>query len=673
MSNVPGYASPGHVPDIYKRPDNAPHTKMHDDTAVALDLFGDTINVVTSVDGSRKFKLVADNAGTGLQLVPLDGGGGAIVVPNPPESTTTNTTVDGTADVGTGTNQLNYVGDWHPADTTGGTGTPTSGFEKYCTTAGDYVEMAFVGTDITVYGSTESGFGKQDVLIDGVTSGSPLDAYSSGTVRGVSRFTHSGMSNGPHTIRITQRADKNGSSSGLGFTVESAVVGVTTTTGGGDTVYDPQGVSISSAAVSPSTGDTDDTFSGSYTLHVNRTVVFQDACIAVRAVVGAVEDAHLDFAHLTAPATVTDSLTLTSTRQFTTPGTYKYYLAYNVAGVWQRGPDIGTVTISAATPTSPSGTSPIGVRGFRSGLAWASGMFGLNRHGNPGAAASYEAAEVAYETGRGRLGDVSQAAAWNDSWAALEGLEVLDFMSTTRVCCVSLPPWVTGGRWDAAAAGTYDTHYQAMGATIVTKRPSKKTIIRPGWEGNGTWYEWRADATGGLPAYIAGFRRMVEQMRIGAEAHLTGSSALIVVSWSLSALDPYFGDPLATQYPGDTWVDIIGVDSYDNNGKTTSATVPGHADIYQRVYDFAKSHGKWMAFDEWGLHNTGQSGEGGDNPLHIKAMFAWFRGHKDILAYEEYFQDTLPGNVQNALFDVVNRNPLGTAAYLAEMANAANT
>lgn len=60
--------------------------------------------------------------------------------------------------------------------------------------------------------------------------------------------------------------------------------------------------------------------------------------------------------------------------------------------------------------------------------------------------------------------------------------------------------------------------------------------------------------------------------------------------------------------------------------------------------------------------------DGGDNPWFIHRMFKWIRDNREWIAYESYFQDDAPNNVDNSLFsEFRNRNPLGKAAYIAEM------
>lgn len=248
-------------------------------------------------------------------------------------------------------------------------------------------------------------------------------------------------------------------------------------------------------------------------------------------------------------------------------------------------------------------------------------------------------------------------------------MQILDFLNATPSAgsVLMLPPWPAGqGSWTQAATGAYDSYYKQIGAAIVAKRPNAKTVLRFAWEANGNWYDWSIVNAGGATAFINGWRHAVDAMRAGAGAKASN----IVFDYSLAALDDKGqGDPLTVTYPGDAWVDVIGVDIYDSWSVTTNPTTPAYAPTMQRAYDFAGAHGKWMSLDEWGLHHTGSGDpEGGDNPNFINAMFNWIKAHKSGLAWEEYFQDDAQDNVNSSLFSPDrDSNPNSRVAYLADL------
>ncbi len=312
-------------------------------------------------------------------------------------------------------------------------------------------------------------------------------------------------------------------------------------------------------------------------------------------------------------------------------------------------------------PRAELGTGPFGTAGLlsppgaRSGLSWNSGIFPVDRVGS---AASYASALSQAERARGRLSDIEQAGQWNDNWQALTSMGVLEFMDPKIVASVDLPPFPASGSWKEAAAGSYDLYYRRMGQRIAQLRTQAPTILRLAWELNisGSPY----GATG---SFAAGWRRAVTQIRLGAGA----ASSSIYFSWCLAGLLPSDGSsPLTAFWPGDEYVNLVGIDEYDMPATTADSFPIGQT--LDAVAAFAAKHNKKMAIEEWGLHHTNQGGDGGDNPIFIRDMFGWIKTHTSILLYEQYFQDDAPDNVNSSLFSPdKNANPLSRAAYLAEI------
>jgi hypothetical protein len=312
-------------------------------------------------------------------------------------------------------------------------------------------------------------------------------------------------------------------------------------------------------------------------------------------------------------------------------------------------------------PPQPTGAAhellkPVGAR---SGLPWNSGIFPIGRV--PGAP-SYAGALKASSTARGRRSDIEQAAQWNDDWLALTGMQVLTFMNPAIVASVGLPPFPPGGTWAAAAGGTYDRYYREIGARIAALRTGATTDIRFAWEFNIIEAQWHA-----TDAFVAGWRRAVSEIRAGAGRR----ADTISFSWCLSDLNTTAGyQPLTQLWPGDAYVDIVGLDVYDMPATTNTAFPAGRE--LDTLSGFAADHGKAFAIEEWGLHHTGVPGEGGDDPTFIHDMFRWIKQHRTGLLYEQYFQDDLPGNVRSSLFSATGArlNPRSRAAYLAEIHDA---
>jgi hypothetical protein len=118
-------------------------------------------------------------------------------------------------------------------------------------------------------------------------------------------------------------------------------------------------------------------------------------------------------------------------------------------------------------------------------------------------------------------------------------------------------------------------------------------------------------------------------------------------------------------YPGDAYVDIIGMDLYDRtyNSKWSDPSKRWNDYLNGRApytigmkwhRDFAAAHGKLMSFPEFALSMQHVSTTNPDNTLFVKEMHNWI--HSNNVAYFSYFQnDTakdqhrlMTGNFPNA-------------------------
>jgi Glycosyl hydrolase family 26 len=113
--------------------------------------------------------------------------------------------------------------------------------------------------------------------------------------------------------------------------------------------------------------------------------------------------------------------------------------------------------------------------------------------------------------------------------------------------------------------------------------------------------------------------------------------------WQPIALDEW--------YPGDSVVDIIGIDAYDS-GVYGPALSPqqrwdklyNEPDGLAAVASFAEQHGKPLSIPEWGLVPTGSAGGANDDPTYMRGLATFIDTHN--VEYESYFyQPALPGLV----------------------------
>lgn len=183
----------------------------------------------------------------------------------------------------------------------------------------------------------------------------------------------------------------------------------------------------------------------------------------------------------------------------------------------------------------------------------------------------------------------------------------------------------------AGAQGQYNSHWQKFGQSMVANG-CHDIILRLGWEFNGKFYPWAAG--GKEAAFVAYWRQIVDTLR-----KVPGQAFRF--DWC-----PLAGNGNANveaAYPGDKYVDIIGLDAYDTSTVSASNPAKRWNDQLNRKYglnwqaNFARTHNKPMSFPEWGLtvrpnDNLG----GGDNPYYITQTWNWINTHN--FAYTSYFE-----------------------------------
>jgi hypothetical protein len=238
-----------------------------------------------------------------------------------------------------------------------------------------------------------------------------------------------------------------------------------------------------------------------------------------------------------------------------------------------------------------------------------------------------------------------------ESWLGRDVGLVVDFISDTRWSDIAYPSWWAeawsdvdrrvvfslpllprnDGTLAEGAAGRYDEVFAATSRTLIDSGHGD-AIVRLGWEFNLDTSPWRASED--PEAFISYWRRVVDVMR--AE-----EGAAFQFDWTTSA-GPTAINPEEV-YPGDEYVDIIGLDAYDYvsdravidpESRWTVIRTQDFGLEWHR--DFAEARGKPLSFPEWGVWERPDGGGGGDNPLYIERMHSWFQEVDP--AYHAYFE-----------------------------------
>lgn len=253
----------------------------------------------------------------------------------------------------------------------------------------------------------------------------------------------------------------------------------------------------------------------------------------------------------------------------------------------------------------------------------------------------------------------SDRSSWQTMTSPWVGSGPEKFSTFNGTWIISQPFFPTGGGdMNSCASGAYSSHWADFGRWLVNKgRPT--SIIRLAWEFNGNWFPWSVSKTSAT-TWVSCFRQVVGAIR--------SADPQARIDWALNA---HSGGAWSV-YPGDQYLDIIGVDSYDQWPASTTdaafATQRAEATGLCSVIAFARQHGKQFSVPEWGLvgksdTGAGRAGQaGGDNPVYVRNMYRTLAANRDVLAYEAYFNNSEANNVHSSLLNP-NENPNGAAAY----------
>jgi hypothetical protein len=212
-----------------------------------------------------------------------------------------------------------------------------------------------------------------------------------------------------------------------------------------------------------------------------------------------------------------------------------------------------------------------------------------------------------------------------------------------RRLVLSVPLLVSSssGQLTQGSAGAFDGYFRSLAQNMVS-RGLGTSVIRLGWEMNNNSFPWYAGSD--PTAFRSFYARVVTVMRSVPGASFT-------FDWNPNS-GVQGGSPLTTFdsfYPGDAYVDVIGLDVYDFKWGDSTATPAARWSWMMsqplglsQHRSFAAAHGKPVSFPEWGMYKAGdQMGGGGDSPYFVDAMADWFTS--GAASYQSYFDEDWGG------------------------------
>ncbi|WP_342152727.1 glycosyl hydrolase [Methylorubrum sp. SB2] len=188
----------------------------------------------------------------------------------------------------------------------------------------------------------------------------------------------------------------------------------------------------------------------------------------------------------------------------------------------------------------------------------------------------------------------------------------------------SVPLTVTGTSLAQVATGDYNDHFLKAAQALAQSKPSEDGFIyvRVGWEFNGSWMPWAAK--GNEAAFIGAYRELVDTFREVSDK--------FKFVWDVNA-----GGEMNPEkaYPGDAYVDVVGMDFYYNKEWDNADPAKAFLDKVNMSYglkwqqDFAAQHGKQTSVSEWGVKTD-------DSGAFVKAALAWM--NKYGMLFQNYWE-----------------------------------
>jgi len=184
------------------------------------------------------------------------------------------------------------------------------------------------------------------------------------------------------------------------------------------------------------------------------------------------------------------------------------------------------------------------------------------------------------------------------------------------------------------ASGAFNQYFVTLAQTLVAAGEGN-SYLRPGWEFDGNWYPWQATTASTEASYAAYFQQIVTAMR-----SVPGENFQFVWNPDAAAFTTA-GYSVAAAYPGNAYVNVIGLDLYDQSWVTPLTPANAWANTFLPMLSaasaFANQQGKPIAMTEWGAVIRTDGHGLGDDPLYINNMINWMNTASHNVIYESYF------------------------------------
>ncbi len=226
----------------------------------------------------------------------------------------------------------------------------------------------------------------------------------------------------------------------------------------------------------------------------------------------------------------------------------------------------------------------------------------------------------------------------NDGWTGMDGAGgSLNWMTgawkgTGYRLSLGVPMIPTNSSGTAAgtlaqgATGAYNSYFVTLAQTLVAAGEAN-AYLRIGWEFDGSWTTWNATTASAEATYAAYFQQIVTAMR-----SVPGEHFQFVWNPDATAFTES-GYSVEAAYPGNAYVDVIGLDAYDQSWATPQTPANAWSSTLlpalTAAQKFASSEGKPLAFTEWGVIIRSDGHGLGDDPNYVNQMISWMENRHE--------------------------------------------
>jgi hypothetical protein len=271
---------------------------------------------------------------------------------------------------------------------------------------------------------------------------------------------------------------------------------------------------------------------------------------------------------------------------------------------------VETAEVRAASVRSTAAAAPAGYQG----------KWGLYAPDFPGTLATVDRLQA-------EVGRPASYVMWYVHWAGPYSTVSLSDLaavatngSTPIVTWMSDDPTGATTITDAAiAAGTYDSYVRSVARTL--KAFGRPVLLRLDHEMNGNWYGWSPDVNGNTAgSYIAAWRHVHSVFSSVGAANVT-------FVWSPN-VDYTGATPLASLYPGDAYVGMVGVDGYN------WGPLDGHTwQTPQQVFGPTLAQVAAITSRPVLLAEVASTSDGGDKAAWITSLFSMLGSDRSITGF----------------------------------------